>query len=48
MTISPESWLLLLALVAVVGLKLALYAAERWPIRLHAQQPSDDNRQPVP
>ena len=32
MTISPASWLLLLALVAVVGLKLALYAAERWPI----------------
>ena len=49
MTISPASWLLLLALVAVMGLKLALYAVERWPIRLHAEeQPCDDNRQTVP
>jgi hypothetical protein len=48
MIISAASWVLLVALVVVTGLKLALYAAERWPIRLNAEEPRGDNRQPVP
>jgi hypothetical protein len=48
MTIAPDSLIVLAALIVVVGLKLALYTAERWPIRLNAPKTRDDNRQPVP
>ncbi len=48
MTIPWASFLLLVALFAVASLKLALYVAERWPIRLNPPKRRDDNRQPVP